>query len=54
MENKNENITFEELLNQTLKDIKVGQTVTGTVVDVTEQNEGLSHHDDLSGKYHSG
>lgn len=39
MENINENITFEELLNQTLKDIKVGQTVTGTVIDITEQNE---------------
>mgnify|MGYP002620536457 CR=1 FL=1 len=39
MENMNENITFEELLNQTLKDIKVGQTVTGTVIDITAQKE---------------
>lgn len=39
MENMNDNITFEELLNQTLKDIKVGQTVTGTVIDITEQKE---------------
>lgn len=39
MEKMNENITFEELLNQTLKDIKVGQTVTGTVIDITDQKE---------------
>lgn len=39
MDKINENITFEELLNQTLKDIKVGQTVTGTVVDITAQKE---------------
>ena len=34
-----ENITFEELLNQTLKEIKVGQTVTGTVIEITSKNE---------------
>ena len=39
MDKMNDNITFEELLNQTLKDIKVGQTVTGTVIDITNQNE---------------
>ena len=39
MDKMNENITFEELLNQTLKDIKVGQTVTGTVIDITDQKE---------------
>lgn len=39
MDKINENITFEELLNQTLKDIKVGQTVTGTVIDITAQKE---------------
>lgn len=39
MGNMNENITFEELLNQTLKEIKVGQTVTGTVIEITPQNE---------------
>ena len=39
MEKMNENVTFEELLNQTLKDIRVGQTVTGTVINITEQKE---------------
>lgn len=39
MENMNENITFEELLNQTLKEIKVGQTVTGNVIEVTSKGE---------------
>lgn len=39
MDKINENITFEELLNQTLKDIKIGQTVTGTVIEITSQKE---------------
>lgn len=39
MEKVNENITFEELLNQTLKEIKIGQTVTGRVVEITPKNE---------------
>ena len=39
MEKINENITFEELLKQTLKEIKVGQTVTGTVIEITPKNE---------------
>lgn len=39
MEKNNENITFEELLNQTLKEIKVGQTVTGKIVEVSPQKE---------------
>ena len=39
MEKVNENITFEELLNQTLKEIKIGQTVTGKVIEITPKNE---------------
>lgn len=39
MENMNENITFEELLNQTLKEVKVGQTITGNVIEVTSKGE---------------
>lgn len=39
MENMNENVTFEELLNQTLKEIKVGQTITGNVIEVTSKGE---------------
>lgn len=39
MEKMNDNVTFEELLSQTLKDIKVGQTVTGTVIEITPKDE---------------
>lgn len=39
MEKMNDNVTFEELLNQTLKEIKVGQTVTGTVIEITQKDE---------------
>ena len=34
-----DNLTFEDIINQTLKQIKIGTTVTGTVVDITKQNE---------------
>ncbi len=34
-----ENMSFEELLNQTLKEIKVGQTVTGNIVNINSQGE---------------
>ena len=34
-----DNLTFEDIINQTLKEIKIGTTVTGTVVDITKQNE---------------
>src|SRR5574344_2178595 len=34
-----ENITFEELLNNTLKEISVGQTVTGKIVNISSQGE---------------
>ena len=34
-----ENVSFEELLNQTLKEIKVGQTVTGNIVNINSQGE---------------
>ena len=36
---KMENVSFEELLNQTLKEIKVGQTVTGNIVNINSQGE---------------
>ena len=39
MEKMNDNVTFEELLNQTLREIKVGQTVTGTVIEITPKDE---------------
>ncbi len=34
-----ENMSFEELLNQTLKEIRVGQTVTGNIVNINSQGE---------------
>ena len=34
-----ENMNFEELLNQTLKEIKVGQTVTGEIINISAQGE---------------
>ena len=34
-----ENVSFEELLNQTLKEIRVGQTVTGEIISISEQGE---------------
>ncbi|MBR2786945.1 MAG: S1 RNA-binding domain-containing protein [Clostridia bacterium] len=34
-----DNISFEELLNQTLKEIKVGQTVTGNIISISSQGE---------------
>lgn len=34
-----ENMSFEELLNQTLKEIKIGQTVTGNIVNINTQGE---------------
>ena len=34
-----DNLTFEDIINQTLKQIKIGTIVTGTVVDITKQNE---------------
>lgn len=39
MEKMNDNVTFEELLNQTLREIRVGQTVTGTVIEITPKDE---------------
>lgn len=34
-----ENMSFEELLNQTLKEIKVGQTVTGQIININSKGE---------------
>lgn len=34
-----ENMSFEELLNQTLKEIKVGQTVTGQIININAKGE---------------
>ena len=34
-----DNMNFEELLNQTLKEIRVGQTVTGNIININSQGE---------------
>lgn len=39
MKNVNENTSFEELLSETMKEIKVGEIVTGTVIEVTPKGE---------------
>lgn len=39
MEKFEDNLTFEDIINQTLKQIKTGTTVTGTVIEITKQGE---------------
>lgn len=39
MENYEDNITFEEFINQSLKDIKEGTTVTGKIINITDSGE---------------
>lgn len=39
MEKFEDNLTFEDIINQTLKKIKVGSTVTGTIVEINSQGE---------------
>ena len=39
MENYNDNITFEEFLNNSLKELKEGQTVKGKIISITESGE---------------
>ena len=34
MENYEENVTFEDILNQSFKKIKVGSTITGTIINI--------------------
>ena len=39
MENYNDNITFEEYLNNSLKELKEGQTVKGKIISITANGE---------------
>ena len=39
MEKNNNNLTFEDIVNQTLKSIKKGTVITGTIVEINEKNE---------------
>lgn len=39
MEKFEDNLTFEDILNQTLKQIKTGTTVTGTIIDINSKGE---------------
>lgn len=39
MENKEENISFAELYNNSIKDVKLGKTVTGKIIEITSKGE---------------
>ncbi len=39
MEKFEDNLTFEDIVNQTLKQIKVGTTVNGTIVEINSKGE---------------
>lgn len=39
MEKFEDNVTFEEILNQSFKQVKVGTTVTGTIVEINKKGE---------------
>lgn len=39
MEKIEDNVTFEEILNQSFKKIKVGTTITGTIVEINNKGE---------------
>ncbi len=39
MEKNNNNLTFEDIVNQTLKSIKKGTVITGTIVEINEKKE---------------
>ena len=39
MEKFEDNFTFEDIINQTFKEIKVGSTITGTIVEINEHGE---------------
>lgn len=39
MEKFEDNLTFEDIINQTLKEVKVGTTVTGTIVEINSKGE---------------
>lgn len=39
MENFEENVTFEDILEQSFKQIKVGTTITGSIIDINKSGE---------------
>lgn len=39
MEKFEDNLTFEDIIKQTFKEIKVGSTITGTIVEINSQGE---------------
>ena len=39
MGNFEDNLTFEDVINQTFKQIKTGTTVTGTIIEINKQGE---------------
>ena len=36
MEKFEDNLTFEDIINQTFKKVKVGSTITGTIVEIND------------------
>ena len=39
MEKFEDNLTFEDIINQTFKQIKTGSTITGTIIEINHQGE---------------
>ena len=39
MEKFEDNLTFEDIINQTFKKVKVGSTITGTIVEINVKGE---------------
>ena len=39
MEKFEDNLTFEDIINQTFKKVKVGSTITGTIVEINGKGE---------------
>lgn len=39
MEKFEDNLTFEDIINQTFKQIRIGKTITGTIIDINSKGE---------------
>ena len=39
MENFEDNVTFEDVFNETFKTIKIGTIITGTIININEKDE---------------
>ena len=43
-----ENISFEELLNNSMKDEKLGKVVEGTIISINEENSFINLYNKIS------